>query len=246
MVLVDAHIHLPAYVDRGAPLRLSRAVPMCLISCAVNHLEAGENVAIRSQMPRNIRCFVGVHPSDATEEPPSTRLSPYLKDCDGIGEIGLDEKYSPTNDGSPQMSSFLDQLGVAEKLRKPVQVHSRGSEKRCLDVLGTFNLRAVMMQWFEGEAHVAEVVSRGYFVSVGPALLYSKKIGRVARAVPSENLLAESDGPVPYAALGGVSGPSLIPSVLLALAEAKHECYETIEEKLEENAKRFLGVERLI
>ncbi len=245
-MLVDAHLHLPAYVDREAPLRLAQATSMCLISCTVNDLEARENMAIRSQRPMNVRCFVGVHPSDATRDLPSTRLSPYLKDCDGIGEVGLDEKYSPTTDGSPQMVSFLDQLGVAEKLGKPVQVHSRGSEQRCLDVLGTFNLPAVMMQWFEGEAHVGEVVSRGYYVSVGPAILYSKKIGRVARAVPVENLLAESDGPVPYRALGGVSGPSLIPSVLLALAEAKGQAYDGIEEKLERNAKRFLGVERLI
>jgi TatD DNase family protein len=246
MTLVDAHIHLPAYGGQKAWLQGGGEGSTLLISCTVNASEAEENLRARSENPSRIRCFVGVHPSDATGERPSVGLAPFLDRCDGIGEIGLDEKYSVTSEGSIQMDAFLDQLRVAEELGKPVQVHSRGSEMRCLEILGTFNLKAVLMHWFEGEGLISEVVSRGYFVSVGPALLYSKKIRRIAGTVPADSLLTESDGPVAYGPLGGASGPFLIASVLYGLAEVRRGRYDDLEKTVEENAKRFLGVERLI
>jgi TatD DNase family protein len=219
---------------------------MCLVSCTVRPAEAAESARLRSLGGRGVKCFVGVHPSDVTAERPSSALAPYLGECDGIGEIGLDEKYSATGEGSAQMESFLDQLRIAETLGKPVEVHSRGSEVRCLEVLGTFSLGKVLMHWFEGEQQLPDVISRGYFVSVGPALLYSKKMRRIARSLPSDRILTESDGPVPFGPLGGASGPGLIPSVVFGLAEVRGQGFGEVERQVEENAKRFLGVERLI
>ncbi len=159
----------------------------------------------------------------------------------------MDEKYSETGEGSAQMESFLDQLRVAERLGKPVEVHSRGSEKRCLEVLGTFNLSRVLMHWFEGEPLLAGGgLTRGYFVSVGPAVLYSKKMRRIAKSLPPERILTESDGPVQFGPLGGASGPGLIPSVVFGLAELRGGSFGEVERQVEANAKSFLGVERLI
>ncbi|MGA2199011.1 MAG: TatD family hydrolase [Nitrososphaerales archaeon] len=246
MTLVDAHIHLPAYSGREGEVRLAGTGSMLLVSCTVNPSEAAESLRMRSERPLNVRCFVGVHPSDVTGELSVSALAPFLDQCDGIGEIGLDEKYSPITEGSAQMGAFLYQLTAAEKLGKPVQVHSRGAEEKCMEILGTFNLKSVLMHWFEGEGLVSEIASRGYFVSLGPALLYSKKLRRIARALPAENILTESDGPVPYGPLGGASGPSLIASVIFGLAGIRGGTYEGLEKQVEENSKRFLGEERLI
>jgi len=246
LTLVDAHVHLPAYGESGGASQAAWARSMCLVSCTVNASEAPLNLRLKVGSPQNVRCFLGVHPSDAAGEPPSAALAPFLDRCDGIGEIGLDDKYSPTSEGGAQMKAFLDQLRVAERLGKPVQVHSRGSEQKCLEILDTFSLKTVLMHWFEGEDLVSKVVSRGYFVSVGPALLYSKKIRRLARALPAESILTESDGPVSFGPLAGASGPSLIASVLFGLAEARGESGDAMEEQVERNARRFLGVERLI
>jgi TatD DNase family protein len=139
------------------------------------------------------------------------------------------------------MKAFLDQLAIAEKLGKPLEVHSRGSEKACVAALTTFRLRSVLMHWFEGEDSLREVASRGYLVSVGPAILYSKKIRRIAASVPGDSVLTESDGPVAYNALGGRSGPSLIPSVLFGLAETRGVSFEEQGREVESNLRRFLS-----
>lgn len=246
MTLLDAHVHLPAYPRGESPLRLASSVPVHLFSCTVGPGEFADNLRAARESGGLVRSFLGVHPSDAAADPPSRTLGRLFEAADGIGEIGLDEKYSATSEGSPQLETFLDQLGIAERLGKPVQVHSRGSEERCLEILGTFRLRSVLMHWFEGEALLPEVEARGYYVSVGPALLYSKKIRRIAFGTPIGRLLTESDGPVTYGPLGGANGPGLIPSVLFALAEVKRATYERMEVQVEANARAFLGVERLI
>jgi TatD DNase family protein len=241
MKLVDAHIHLPAYEGQAGVVEAARATGTTLVSCTVNPGEALANLRLRERDPDTVRCFLGVHPSDVSEELPSRSLGELFPKADGIGEIGLDSKYSDTAKGSMQMNAFLDQLAAAERLGKPVEVHSRGSEGECLSLLTTFRLKSVLMHWFEGESHLQEVSSRGYFVSVGPAILYSKKVRRIAASVSGDRLLTESDGPVTYKAIGGPSGPGLIPSVLFSLSETRGVGFSEQARTIEENLRTFLG-----
>jgi TatD DNase family protein len=238
---VDAHVHLVQYEDTREVIAAARAAGVLLCSCSVNAAESSPNLRLKDDNASKVYSFLGVHPSDVDAELPSASIGVLFEKADGIGEIGLDEKYSSTARDGLQMRAFLDQLAVAEKLRKPVEVHSRGSEGLCLDTMSSFRLESVLMHWFENEERLPEVVSRGYFVSVGPAALYSKKIRRLASAVPLDRVLTESDGPVAYKALGGVSGPTLIPSVLFCLAELKGERLSELEDEVMGNFERFLG-----
>lgn len=242
---VDAHLHLPEYSD--AMESIGRTPNLCLFSCTVNLTQAETNIRLREQGYGFVKCFLGVHPSDVTDVLPSEHLSVLMDRCDGIGEIGLDPKYSEAGRDSKQMKAFLDQLSLAERFGKPVQVHSRGNEKACLEILTTFNLRAVLMHWFEGdEEYVRLAASRGYYFSFGPALLYSKKLRHNSEIIPKDRLLTESDAPVPYNALGGASGPNLIASVLFQLGEIRGISFDDAEQTVYENARRYLGAERLI
>jgi TatD DNase family protein len=127
--LVDAHMHLPSYPDPDPLVRLATSSGALLLSCTVNSSEAETNLRLRREYPATVRCFLGVHPSDAGEELPSSSLGEAVAAADGVGEIGLDAKYSDASPGSLQVKAFLDQLALAERFQKPVQVHSRGSEK---------------------------------------------------------------------------------------------------------------------
>ena len=127
-----------------------------------------------------MKAFVGVHPSEAGRDEDLNWFESALEGASGAGEIGLDPKYSPLGPQGPQTRAFQAQLAAAERAGKPVQVHSRGAERACLDVLSSFKTRSLLMHWFEGEEFVRDLRDRGYFVSFGPALLYSKKLQRIA------------------------------------------------------------------
>ncbi|MDA4123436.1 MAG: TatD family hydrolase [Thaumarchaeota archaeon] len=246
MRLADVHLHLPEYQDPSSVIDNAKDRGMLLVSCAVNLAQTDLNLRLRAENPGVLRCFSGVHPSDASKEGPvldRERFLELVRASDGVGEIGLDPKYSELGEGSMQRRWFLMQLEAAEKTGKPVQVHSRGSERQCLDILGTFRLRAVLMHWFEGQEDgtTGEVVSRGYFVSFGPALLYSKRLRTLARVISEDRELTESDGPVSFKALGGAGGPDTVASVAFGLAELWGHGFSDMARRLDENLSAFLG-----
>jgi TatD DNase family protein len=241
--LWDAHVHLPAYQDPDAVVEGAARRGMRLVSVTVSPAEARANVRLRSAHPSVVRAFVGVHPSEAAATPLALEeLAPLWEGADGVGEVGLDPRYSGVSAGSAQASLFEGQVDAASRFEKPLEVHSRGAEGPCLDVLERYSPRSLLMHWFEGEELLDRALSLPRsFVSFGPALLYSRKLQRMARRAPPEAVLVESDGPVPFAALGGPEGPGLVPSVAFKLAELWGKGLEEAFARLSLNAERFLG-----
>jgi TatD DNase family protein len=240
--LWDAHVHLPAYLDSEEVVADASKRGMRLLSVCVSPAEAAPNLKLRDGNPDAVKYFIGVHPSEAASTLAVPELSSLWEAADGVGEVGLDPKYSEVSAKSAQMELFRAQVEVAGRLKKPLQVHSRGAEATCLDVLDGYSLGSVLMHWFEGEELVGRVLSRPRtFVSFGPAILYSKKLLRIAKRCNPDAVLAESDGPVAFAALGGAGGPGLVPSVAFRLAELWGKSLDEAFLQLSLNSERYLG-----
>ncbi|MDE1858822.1 MAG: TatD family hydrolase [Thaumarchaeota archaeon] len=240
MRFVDSHLHLDGD-DADATLRFAASAGALLFACGVDR-RTSEALSKRAEASHDVVApFVGVHPSEAEKEGDPAWLEGATARASGVGEIGLDPTYSPAGDDGAQMRVFRRQLEVAGRLGKPVQVHSRGAEARCLEVLAEYKVPGVLMHWLESEEALPAAMERGYFVSLGPALLYSKRLQRIAAGADPSLILLESDSPVPYAPIGGVRGPMLIPSVAFRLSEARGEPFEEVLTRCNLNALRFLG-----
>jgi TatD DNase family protein len=219
---------------------LSEANQTLLVTCGVDRKTSQEALELAEKYPGQVMAFVGIHPSEAKKE--GTRwLHIALAKATGLGEVGLDPTYSSVGPRGTQMKVILDELELAQNLRKPVQIHSREAETAALDVLGGFELPRVLMHWLESEQALPHALERGYFVSYGPALLYSKRLQRMAARTPPTQVLTETDSPVPYRPLGA-KGPSLVPSVVFRLAGLWGVRFDEAREVLLANALRFLGL----
>lgn len=186
--------------------------------------------------------FAGLHPNEAQAELERTlaMVRREAASVDGIGEIGLDgATYAPA-----QLLSFTKQLELAEELGKPVSVHSRGKVGEVLSTLASYGVRSVLLHWFDGsERELEEACGRGYFVSFGPAVLYSRRLARLASRCGEASILTETDAPVRFGACfeGRESSPDLIPSVVFALARIRRCPPLDLEKSVAGNASRFLG-----
>jgi TatD DNase family protein len=238
---VDSHLHLCQYSEPSSTLALAKVTETLLLSAGVDRETSTRTVESSQAHPGAVKAFVGVHPSQAGKETDLAWLESALRGASGVGEIGLDPRYSPVAPRSPQMKAYKAQLEAAEEAGKPVQVHSRGAEKQCLETLSRFRLGPVLMHWFQAEELLKEVEDRGFFVSFGPALLYSKKLQRMASSLSRTQALSESDGPTPFRPLGGAEGPSLIPSVVFKLAELWHVRFEEARDSVLRNGLTYLG-----
>jgi TatD DNase family protein len=234
-------LHLSQYEDPANLLKFAKSSGTLLLLLSTNRSDSMITLRFADENAGWVVPFVGVHPSEALVETSLDWVETATRGAEGVGEIGLDPRYSEAKAGSPQMENFQRQLSIAERQSKPVQVHSRGAEKECLGQLGSYSPNGVLLHWFEGESEVKEAADRGYFVSFGPALLYSRKLQRMASEYPADLILSESDGPVTFSALGGASGAWLIPSVVFKLAELKRDSFESLSEGVARNCAAYLG-----
>jgi TatD DNase family protein len=241
MRFVDSHVHLCEYQETFEILSTARSTETLLLSSGIDRRSSLRTLEIARAAPGLVKAFVGVHPSEAQLETDLEWFEAALGEAAGAGELGLDPKYSEVVTHSPQMAVLIRQLEVVEKAGKPVQLHTRGAERECLELLRSYRLRAVLLHWFQGESNLGKAEERGYFVSFGPALLQSRRLQRMASSLEPSQVLAESDGPVSFAALGGVGGPSLIPTVAFKLAWLWNLTFSEAEKRLLSNTLGYLG-----
>ncbi len=113
-----------------------------------------------------------------------------------------------------------------------------------MSMASSFRLKSVLLHWFQGEDSLKDAVDHGYFISFGPALLYSKRLQRIALAYDRNLVLVETDGPVRFQTLGGAEGPGLIPSVVFKLAQIYGQTFDEVASRVRDNTLRFLGAEK--
>jgi TatD DNase family protein len=250
-VLTDAHVHLSdPELEGAAPIILPvcRASGIKCLCVSAEPLSARRALELARAWPDVVSPFVGLHPWEVDEEKLGRTLD-LLREArqalGGIGEIGLDGRAMKERGKEPILTAFRLQLEVAEEERLPVSVHCREAVAATLEVLSSYSLKGVLLHWFSGErAELRRAMDAGWYVSVGPSLLYSKRSEQVAREANRELLLIESDGPVRYRELfdGRPATPLVLPSVLLRLSSIWGVDALEAERQLEENTKRYLAI----
>ncbi len=253
MTLLDAHIHLidDEYSDfRQHIFKSLRELRIKACAVTVNTDSLKKSLGCFDFSTRDVVfLFAGVHPQNAAKE---DLLLFYevvknnLGSIDGIGEIGLDPVYTGGNNSvyDKQLEVFNGMLSLAEKIRKPVSIHSRGSLKNILEILKSYNIRKVMLHWFEGSMkQLAISADMDLFVSYGPSLIYSKEKKALLKKSRKDKILVETDGPVRYRGCFN-NFPSMSTSFLISvvncIASTLAMSYEETEVLLERNSEKYL------
>jgi TatD DNase family protein len=253
---VDAHLHLSdeEYTEHTdevvAEAKQSNVVAM--VSNSMDFKTCRGNLKLAEKHPRTVYVALGIHPWNVqrmteAEIRRTIKLIEQRKKDEAvvaIGEVGLDGKYDTALE--KQLSVFEEMLHVAEKLDLPVIIHSRGTTVQILDLLPSFRLRGVLLHWFSNPVSaLSRALERGYLITEGPPIVYSKGIREVVDRVPLDSLMTETDGPVRYFKPpfeGKRTTPALIPTVVKAMAEVKKLEMNEVGERIRENFERFFRV----
>jgi TatD DNase family protein len=137
-------------------------------------------------------------------------------------------------------------LRLAEKLKLPVVIHSRGTTEFIVDMLPSYNLGHVLLHWFSHPIPaLAQAVERGYYITEGPPTVYSNGIREVINNTPLTNIMTETDGPVLFRKApfnGQVTKPSFVREVVHAIAEIKKQPPETVADQIVQNFETFFNL----
>ena len=133
----------------------------------------------------------GVHPWKA-DVTPWAEMEPILREVPVIGEIGLDSEWCSV-DMEVQRAVFGRQLVLAMELGKPVILHTKGMEREILETIRQIPNR-YLVHWYACGEWLQEYIDLGCWFTVGPDVGIDKDVERLARTVPIDKLLIESDG----------------------------------------------------
>ena len=251
-MLIDTHCHLDypdfaeniaGYVARAEAAGVTR---MVTISTRVSRFESYAALAERFA---SVWCTVGTHPHGAHEEPDVTAaeliaLSRHPR-CVAIGEAGLDYHY----DKSPreaQAQGLRVHIEAARATQLPLVIHARQADDDMSAILreesakGSFP--AILHCFTAGEALAQTGIELGFYISFSGILTFktSEALRAIARDVPADRLLVETDAPylAPTPFRGKRNEPAYVVETAKVLAQVKDVSFDEIAALTSANARR--------
>jgi len=254
-MLVDSHCHLD-FEDFGEDIDdvVARAGAngvgaMVTICTHLSRFEAVRGVAERYD---NIWCSVGVHPHEAGAEGQKAadalvELAGHPKVV-GIGETGLDYYYEHSPRAA-QRESFRAHIAASRQTGLPLIVHSRDADGEMADILrAEYDLGPFtgVMHCFSSSPALAEAaLDIGLYISFSGILTFKKsdEVRAIARDVPVDRLLVETDAPylAPMPNRGKRNEPAFVVHTAAQLAEVKGLSPDDLAQRTTENFFRLFS-----
>ena len=232
-MFIDSHCHvnfpeLAADLDAVTAAMAANNVTHALCVCV--NLEHFDSVLAVAQRYPNIYASAGVHPDERSgEEPDVERLVALAAHprVVAIGETGLDY-YRIEGDAEWQRQRFRNHIRAAKQCAKPLIVHTREAAADTLRIMREEMASAAggVMHCFTETADVAyAAMEMNFLISFSGIVTFKNAtaLKEVARAVPLENMLIETDAPylapVPYR--GKTNQPAYVRFVAEEIARLK-------------------------
>jgi len=207
---IDTHCHLDADEfdrDRDAVVARARAAGVSMVVMPAGHIDEREKAAeVAAQ--HGFAYALGIHPLWLADAEPAdierlrAMVPAALADPRfvAIGEIGIDlfDPGEPALDPERQQWFYREQLKVARDFGLPVIVHIRRSADLLLKHLRAIQVPGGIVHAFNAsEQQARQFIERGFRLGIGGAMTYSgsQRIRRLAKAVPEEAWVLETDAP---------------------------------------------------
>ena len=182
---------------------------------------------------------IGIYPEyTSIKESLFDKYVQIMEKCDAVGEIGLDYHwYKDTKEA--QQKLFIKQIKVANKLNKPVIIHTREALKDTYDILKENPCKGVL-HCYSGSLEMAkEFIKLGFYISFAGPLTFknAKEPLRVAKNIPLNKLLIETDSPYlsPVPFRGKRNEPSNVIYIAKKIMEERNLDKDTFLKQINEN-----------
>lgn len=250
-MLVDSHCHLNYLDDCGPKLDAARARGVGAFLCIGVGAETQAAIAAIVDHHADVYATHGVHPDHVSEARDFTWLEAALAmdRVVGVGETGLDYfRLAPSDNETRvrQRDAFALHLELGAARELPVVVHSRAAESDTYQLLAAHrNATGVLHCFTESWDLAKKALDLGWYVSISGIVTFRNgdNVRDVARRIPSDRLLIETDcpwlAPVPHR--GKRNEPAFVADTAEFLAELRGETLDSLSHNTTRNFARLFA-----
>ena len=237
---VDSHCHLDfrdfdGKMDEVREEMRANGVTHAL--CISVNLAGFPKVLALAEAYDNFFATVGVHPDDedraAVDPAQLVELARHPRIV-AIGETGLDY-YRSSGDLEWQRERFRAHIRAARECGKPLVIHTRQAAEDTLTIMreeGAAEVGGVMHCFTESQAVADAAIALGFHISFSGIVTFKNAaaLKDVARAIPLERLLVETDSPylAPVPHRGKTNQPALVRYVAEEVARLRGICLDEL------------------
>lgn len=250
-MFVDSHCHLnfPDFADRLPDIyRHMQDNQVSHALCISVDLESYPQVLAIAESRDNLYASVGVHPDHEHCAEPSVEqlvtLAAHPKVV-GIGETGMDYYRTP-GPLAWQQERFRTHIRAARATGKPLIIHTRAASADTLSIMREEKAEEAggVMHCFTESMDVARAaMDLGFYISFSGIVTFknARELKDVARTVPLERMLIETDAPylAPVPHRGKTNEPGYVRHVAEEIALLKGVGVEEVGEATSRNFRRL-------
>ncbi len=248
---IDTHTHpqLRQYnADRDEVIQRAFEAGVGMICVGVD-LESSNQAIELAQKNENIWASVGLHPNDNLDEKYEQAIyaeSAQKEKVVAIGEIGLD--YYRTTDPAKkefQKERFLQQISLAQELKKPLIIHCRDAHDDMYEILKNHHgLRGVIHSFTGTWSEVQRYIDLGFYIGLNGIITFARQYDESIKNIPLDKILLETDAPflTPEPHRGQRNESSYLPFIAQKIADIKNISIEEFASQTTENAGELFGL----
>ncbi len=251
MKLIDSHAHMDSEQfdsDRAEVFQRIKDNMDFIVNIGYD-IESSKQGVEYSKEYDFIYAVIGIHPIDIAEydEEVEKELELLGKNPKvvAIGEIGLDYHWM-TEPKEVQQERFKKQLELAERLNKPVVIHTRDAMEDTVNILKEYPNITGVIHCYPGSLETAKQLVDRFYLGIGGTLTFknSKKAVEVVKDIPLDRIVIETDCPylTPEPFRGKRNEPIYVEYVAKKIAEIKEISVEDVTKITTENAKKLYRI----
>jgi len=248
--MIDVHCHLEQKdydKDRNEVIEKCKKELKAIITCCCHPDDFDLTIEMVKNYQNFIFATVSLHPIDI-EEISELNLDSFFKKIEeykekivAIGETGLDFVIEETTLREKQKELFLKFISLAKDLNLPLVIHARKAFAETIEILEKSGAKRVLMHFFTAKELLPKIIKNKWSISVNTTLKNSKKIKKIVRDLPIENIMTETDSPW-LGFEGKRNDPTSVKFVIEEIAEIKKVKFEEVDKITTQNAIEFFNL----
>ncbi len=251
-MFIDSHCHIdfPDFTEGVEPLLANMAANAVTHALCVSvNLENLGRILELAERHANLFASVGVHPDhEEAREPTVDELVDLTRrpKVVAIGETGLDYYRMARETVDWQRERFRVHIRAACQAGKPLIIHTRNAAEDTLAIMreeGAGEAGGVMHCFTESWQVAKAALDMGFYISFSGIVSFksAKDLKEVARQVPMDRLLIETDSPylAPVPHRGKRNEPAYVRHVAEEIASLRHMPVEAVGEASSRNFFRL-------